>query len=241
MVFFVGKGLGGCNGDGIASVNAPESPNLYFLGTDDGLYISLDHAKNWKKFTNDFPTVSTKDLVIHPREKDLIIGTFGRAAWVLDDIRPLQALAKDSEILQKEIEVFDAPTAYHVAYQQPTGSRFGADAMYHGENRRSGGLITVYIKEGAKDMKKKDSIILRIKRENEVIRTLKYPRPDKPGFTKLRWGLDEKGVNRPSRTLRKSRREPSGRPALPGTYEIEVSLGENTSKAAIEVGLDPRL
>jgi hypothetical protein len=137
--------------------------------------------------------------------------------------------------------VFDAPTAYHVAYQQPTGSRFGADAMYHGENRRSGGLITVYIKEGSKDMKKKDSIILRIKRENEIIRTLKYPRPDKPGFTKLRWGLDEKGVNRPSRTLRKSRREPSGRPALPGTYEIEVSLGENTSKAAIEVGLDPRL
>ena len=218
-----------------------ESPNLYFLGTDDGLYISLDHAESWKKFTNGFPTVSTKDLVIHPREKDLVIGTFGRAAWVLDDIRPFQALAKDSGILAKEIQVFDAPTAYHAAYQQPTGSRFGADAMYHGENRDSGALITVYVKEGSKQMEKKDSITLSIKRDSEVVRTLKYPRPEKSGFTKLRWGIDEKGVDRPSRTLRKSRREPSGRPALPGTYEIEVSLGETTSNATIEVKLDPRL
>ena len=85
----------------LSIIQDPESPNLYFLGTDDGLYISLDHAESWKKFTNGFPTVSTKDLVIHPREKDLVIGTFGRAAWVLDDIRPLQALAKDSGILKR--------------------------------------------------------------------------------------------------------------------------------------------
>ena len=225
----------------LSIIQDPESPNLYFLGTDDGLYISLDHAESWKKFTNGFPTVSTKDLVIHPREKDLVIGTFGRAAWVLDDIRPLQALAKDSGILAKEIQVFDAPTAYHAAYQQPTGSRFGADAMYHGENRDTGALITVYVKEGSKQMEKKDSITLSIKRDSEIVRTLKYPRPEKSGFTKLRWGIDEKGVDRPSRTLRKSRREPSGRPALPGTYEIEVSLGETTSNATIEVELDPRL
>jgi len=139
----------------LSIIQDPESPNLYFLGTDDGLYISLDHAESWKKFTNGFPTVSTKDLVIHPREKDLVIGTFGRAAWVLDDIRPLQALAKDSGILATEIQVFDAPTAYHAAYQQPTGSRFGADAMYHGENRESGALITVYVKEGSKEMRKR--------------------------------------------------------------------------------------
>src|SRR5210317_290049 len=152
----------------LSIIQDPESPNLYFLGTDDGLYISLDHAESWKKFTNGFPTVSTKDLVIHPREKDLVIGTFGRAAWVLDDIRPLQVLAKDSGILSKEVEVFDAPTAYHAAYQQPTGSRFGADAMYNGENRASGALITVYVKEGSKQMEKKDSITLSIKRNNEV-------------------------------------------------------------------------
>ena len=63
-----------------------KNPNLLFLGTDDGLYVSLNAGEKWTKWTNGFPTVPVKDLVIHPREHDLIIGTFGRAAWVLDDI-----------------------------------------------------------------------------------------------------------------------------------------------------------
>jgi len=59
-----------------------EEPNLLFLGTDDGLYVSLDAGSNWEKWTKGFPTTSVKDLVIQPREHDLVIGTFGRAAWV---------------------------------------------------------------------------------------------------------------------------------------------------------------
>ena len=58
--------------------------NLIFLGTDDGLYISIDAGDNWTKWTNGFPTVPVKDLIIHPRESDLVIGTFGRAAWIID-------------------------------------------------------------------------------------------------------------------------------------------------------------
>ena len=92
-----------------------------------------------------FPTVSTKDLVIHPREHDLVIGTFGRAAWVLDDIRPLRALAQQKDIAKKPHHLFDPPTAYQAAYQQPTGSRFGADAMYHGENRKYWGHVHLFL------------------------------------------------------------------------------------------------
>lgn len=225
----------------LSIIQHPKSPNLYFLGTDDGLYISIDGANSWMKYTNGFPTVSTKDLVIHPRENDLVIGTFGRAAWVLDDLAPLEAVAKDPTILNKEIAVFDAPTAYHAAYQQPTGSRFGADALYNGANRESGGRITLYVKEGTESKEKKDSINLSISRDGEAVRTLKFPRPEKPGFTRVRWSLDEKGVDRPSRTIRKSNREPSGTPALPGTYELTVNLGESTDTATINVALDPRL
>ena len=72
----------------LSIVEDEEEPNLLFLGTDDGLYISIDHGTKWTKWTEGFPTVSVKDLIIHPREHDLVIGTFGRAAWVLDDIRP---------------------------------------------------------------------------------------------------------------------------------------------------------
>ena len=71
--------------------------NLIFLGTDDGLYISVDAGDNWTKWTNGFPTVPVKDLLIHPRESDLVIGTFGRAAWIIDDIEPLRAIARNNK------------------------------------------------------------------------------------------------------------------------------------------------
>ena len=122
-----------------------EEPNLLFLGTDDGLYISINAGEKWTKWTEGFPTVSVKDLVIHPRENDLIIGTFGRAAWVLDDIRPLRAIAKNKSVLNKRVQLFKPPTAYQAAYQQPTGSRFGGDALFNGENRKSGAILSYYL------------------------------------------------------------------------------------------------
>ena len=95
----------------LSIIEDPEEPNLLFLGTDDGLYISIDKGDKWTKWTKGFPTVSVKDLIIHPREHDLIIGTFGRAAWVLDDIRPLRAIAKNKDILKEKIHLFTPPTA----------------------------------------------------------------------------------------------------------------------------------
>lgn len=72
----------------------PAEPKLMFLGTEYGLYISIDAGANWTKWINGYPTVSTMDIIIHPREYDLVIGTFGRAAYVLDDIRPLWEMAQ---------------------------------------------------------------------------------------------------------------------------------------------------
>ncbi|MEL7270938.1 MAG: hypothetical protein AAGL34_15295, partial [Bacteroidota bacterium] len=131
----------------LSIVEDPENPNLMFLGTDDGLYISFNAGSSWKKWTEGFPTVSTKDLVIQPREHDLVIGTFGRAAWVLDDLRPLRAIAQNAAVLQNDVKLFDSPDAYLAAYQQPTGSRFGGDALYNAENRKEGAMITYYLKE----------------------------------------------------------------------------------------------
>ncbi|MGB5820671.1 MAG: hypothetical protein WBG90_14395 [Saonia sp.] len=140
----------------LAIVEDPENANLLFLGTDDGLYISFDAGLKWQKWTEGFPTVSTKDLVIQPRELDLVIGTFGRAAWVLDDIRPLRAITTDKSILQKDIKLFDPPDAYQAAYQQPTGSRFGGDALYNAENRKEGAMLTYYLKKGNTSPEKDD-------------------------------------------------------------------------------------
>ena len=249
----------------LAIIEDLEEPNLMFLGTDDGLYISLDSGNQWTKWTNNFPTTSVKDLVIHPREHDLIIGTFGRAAWVLDDIRPLRAIAKNKNTITETITLFNPPTAYQAAYQQPTGSRFGANAMFNGENRGSGARFSYFI--NPKDKKEKspkedenkedsekdsqetenkevikwDSISLKIYDNNKLIRTLKQKAPKDKGLHKWTWYMDEKGVDRPSRSTRKRKREPSGVDVKPGTYKAVLEYGDQTSETTITVKSDPRL
>ncbi|MBE9489700.1 MAG: hypothetical protein IMY67_05350 [Bacteroidetes bacterium] len=251
----------------LAIVEDIEEPNLMFLGTDDGLYVSVNAGEKWIKWTEGFPTVSVKDLVIQPREHDLVIGTFGRAAWVLDDIRPLRAIAKNGQLLNSKLELFQPPTAYQAAYQQPTGSRFGGDALYNGENRGRGAQLSYFvtIEEKKEDDKKEDkkndddekdeeanekddknvvkwdSLTMKIYHGERLIRTLKHKAPKESGIHKLRWFMDEKGGDRPSRTIRKSKREPGGTGVKPGTYKVVMSFGNLTSEKMITVKGDPRL
>ncbi len=229
----------------LAIIEDPENKNLLFLGTDDGLYISIDAGDKWTKWTNGFPTVPVKDLVIHPREQDLVIGTFGRAAWVLDDIRPLRAIA-NKNVTNNKLVLFSPPTAYQAARQQPTGSRFGADATYQGENRRSGAIISYFINKPKVDKKDKnavkyDSIKLEIFDGERQIRTLKFKAPKENGIHKTTWYLREKGVDRASRRIRKSTREAGGVSVKPGTYKLKMTFGNEVSEQTIKVEFDPRL
>ena len=242
----------------LSIIEDPVNPNLMFLGTDDGLYLSLNAGKKWNKFDPEvFPTVSVKDLVIQPREQDLIIGTFGRAAWVFDDIRSLRALASKPDLVSKEVYLFEPPTAYLAAYQQPTGSRFGADAMYHGTNRKYGAMMTYYVnppseedlnkendkeeEEEVEEKASKDSLTLTIYDGERLIRTLKKKLPKKKGFYRWYWYLNEKGVPRPRREPRKSKTEPSGVSVKPGTYRIVLEYGADQNEQQIVVKSDPRI
>lgn len=242
----------------LSIVEDPKNPNLMFLGTDDGLYISFNAGEKWQKWTEGFPTVSTKDLVIQPREQDLVIGTFGRAAWVLDDIRPLRALAESPALLEADMALFDPPTAYQAAYQQPTGSRFGGDALYHGENRKRGAMLTYYVqvKKDEKTEKKdstassdekkdgvalKDSIRFEVFDQDRLIRTLKIKTPKASGFHRFYWGMTEKGPQRASRKVSKNTRESSGLSVLPGSYKVRMTYGTAVDSTSIQVASDPRL
>ena len=227
----------------LSIVEDPETANLLFLGTDDGLYFSLNAGEKWQKMDPKvFPTVSTKDLVIHPREHDLIIGTFGRAAWILDDIRPLRAFAKANGTLEGDAQLFSPPPAYLAAYQQPTGSRFGADAMYHGENRKYGAMFTYYYKApSANASQTKDSLSLKIYNGDRLIRTLKRKAPKETGLHRWYWNMDEKGVERPRRKARAMKREPSGVGVLPGEYLAVLEAPTHQNTVTIEVRVDPRI
>ncbi len=137
----------GDNNYTLAVAQDPIEPKLIFVGAENGLFVSLDEGKTYTKWTNEYPAgVPTMDLVIHPREHDLVLGTFGRAIYVLDDIRPLREMVKEgTQVLTKTLHVFDAPDAYQVVYQDPAGILFPGNAMFKGENKADGAMISYVI------------------------------------------------------------------------------------------------
>ncbi len=129
---------------------------LLFLGTENGLHISFDYGNSWHKWTENYPSVATQDLKIHPRESDLIIGTFGRAAYILDDISPLRKFAREGEkSFDKKLFALAIPDAYMAAYTQPLGERFPGDLDYSGTNRSSAARLGYYFQ--IEEELKKDS------------------------------------------------------------------------------------
>ncbi|MFT6130108.1 MAG: hypothetical protein ACJATN_001834, partial [Neolewinella sp.] len=144
-------------GHALAIVQDPIEPNLLFLGTDQGLFISFDKGAKWTHYDKNYPHVSTRDMKIHPREHDLIIGTFGRAVWIMDDIRPLREIAqRGTKMLRDSFAVFPAPDAYQWETRSYQGTRFYAQGQFQGQDRRRGAMLTYWVlPEEGKDGKKK--------------------------------------------------------------------------------------
>lgn len=238
----------------LSFVQDPIEKKLQFLGTEFGLYISIDEGKTWTQWKSGYPTASTIDMVIHPRDHDLVIGTFGRAAYVLDDIRPLREIAnKGAKLLDDSLLVFPAPDAYLATYKEATGTRFSADAIFKGQVRPYGALISFYLKglhlpkakEGQESedivAPKSDTVMVQVKNaKGEVIRNLKVKAT--AGMNRFSWGLDRKGVRFPNTPKPKpNATEPGGLQVLPGTYTIHVKYGDLESSTSVVVKADPRL
>jgi hypothetical protein len=109
----------------------PVKKDLLYLGTEFGLFISVDDGKYWMKFSNGFPTASAMALVVHPRDHDLVIGTHGRAAYILDDIRPFRSLSR--ETFEKPLHLFEIPSTYAHRIKSMDGYHFPGDATFRGE------------------------------------------------------------------------------------------------------------
>ena len=177
------------SGHTLSIVQDPEVPNLLFLGTDYGLYFTIDGGNNWNKW-KDFPSVSTRDLKIHPREHDLIIGTFGRAAWILDDIRPLREIAKtNGNILNKPFAIMGATDGYLSEWKSVEGTRFTADAMFRGSNGNPQPMVTVWVDPDYKAPKKEETEA--VKKDKKKGKKGKVDK--KESITDSKDGKDKKG------------------------------------------------
>ena len=121
----------------------PRNPNLLFLGTEFGLFVSTDRGGRWMPLRQNLPTVPVFDIQIHPRDNDLILGTHGRSIWIMDDIGPLEQLGKSTT--DSDLYLFDPRQA--VIWRTWNNRPLTSDKAFYGQNPPNGGVINFYLKE----------------------------------------------------------------------------------------------
>jgi photosystem II stability/assembly factor-like uncharacterized protein len=131
--------------DGYALVLAqdPIDRDLLFLGTEFGLWVSLDGGGKWLKWTHGVPTASVMDLVVHPRDHDLVIATHGRSLFILDDVAPLRDLT--DAVTSTPLHLFPIPAARQFLSEPRVEGNGLGHGEFEGENRPYGALLTFWL------------------------------------------------------------------------------------------------
>lgn len=226
------------------------NPNLLFAGTEFGIFFTVDGGNKWIQLKGNMPTIAIRDIDIQRRENDLVLGTFGRGFYILDNYAPLRNINK--ETLEGENHIFPVKDALlYIPKRQFGGSDKSSqgDTYYAAENPPFGAAITYYLKEDIKTLKQKRQEI-----EKELIKNNK-PVPY-PSHNALRAEDDEKdpyllftikdvdgnvvrrltakaksGINRITWDLRSPSLDPenlkddddSGNLTLPGKYSVSMA------------------
>ncbi len=168
--------------DPMGSVNVivehPNNPNLLFIGTEHAVFVSTNGGDGWSKFSSNLPTTAYDDMVIHPREKDLVLGTHGRSIWILDDVTPLAEWS--SEVASSRAHLFSIRRGTLSHHWKATSYR--GQGAYAGDNPQEGTPITYYLGDGA------SSVSLTVTNAaGRVVRTLEGPTAS--GIHRLTWDL----------------------------------------------------
>ena len=127
------------------------NPNLLFAGTEFGVYFTINGGKNWVQLSSGLPTVAVRDIAIQERENDLVLASFGRSFYVLDDYTPLRTVTE--ELLEKDATIFPIKTALQYIESNPLGlSGTGSQgaSFYAANNPKFGAAFTYYVKENPK-------------------------------------------------------------------------------------------
>ncbi len=240
----------------------PRNTDLLWVGTELGLYASYDGGSSWRRHhLENLPTVSVHDVLIHPRDNDLILGTHGRAIWVFDDATPLQQWRDD--IAGGPAHLF----GIRPALRFPTRfTRYGlGDKRHRAPNPARGALITYYLPEKLDAPPEQDAQgedvdessdtedeapekEERIKIEvldaaGEVIRTLDTEKlPKEAGLNRTNWDLTMDPARRrrpPDPAEVEFFGGPRGPAVLPGTYTARLTVDGESHETPVEVRVDP--
>ncbi|MBU1189637.1 MAG: hypothetical protein KKC01_11470 [Gammaproteobacteria bacterium] len=223
----------------------PRNPDVLYAGTEFGLFVSHDRGDSWQELDlGNLPTVAVHDIVLHPRRNDLLIGTHGRAIWVLDDATPIQQYRADND----EPRLYPPRTAWRHAR---SFTRYGiSDARWVADNPPYGAIIDYHLAEVPADSAEQDTDVqekdwLRLEivaADGTVIRTIKDV-PAKVGNNRVSWDLR---MDPP--TYRSDEQEPAlfggpteGAEVLPGSYTVRLTVNDQVLQQPIEVRVDPAL
>ncbi len=205
-------------------------PDLLFLGTEFGLWMSLDGGKQWAQYKGgEFPNVPVRDIVVQPRESDLVVATHGRGIWIIDDITPLRNLTPD--VMAKEVAFLPG---------NPTQQRLNAgggwaegSATFFGQNPPDAAVITYYQKKRHIFGKMKIEVL---DEQGKLVDTL--PANSRRGLTRVQWSMRIKAPRVPPAASIAG--ATVGPRVLPGTYTVKMTRGEDVITTKLVVGLDQR-
>ncbi|MEW6744709.1 MAG: hypothetical protein AB1486_18305 [Planctomycetota bacterium] len=215
----------------------PVGEELLFLGTEFGLYVSFDGGRQWMRWTQGYPTASTMALVVHPRDHDLVIGTHGRSAFVIDDIRPLRHLTP--EALAEPLRLFEIPEVYQHSVRQTGGERFPGHGEFRGENLAYGALITFSVNDPELEAKETKVAITIADGAGASLREIEAA--VRRGVNRVVWDLRRKAFKQPGLP------EPDwdsagGGPEVPaGSYQVTLRYGDHEARGTLQILPDPRL
>lgn len=208
----------------------PENENLLFLGTENGLFVSVDKGESWTKFTSNMPNVPVNDMVIHPLENDLILATHGRGVIIIDDISPLRELTP--QVLESELTILSSRD--FIITNPKITQGFPGDQEFVGKNPVEAAFITYY-------MNKRhvfgDMTIEIYNSDGEKIQTI--PAGKRKGINRVPWFVRQK----PPRTRAISPtlliRTMYGPTYPAGEYSFKILKGEKTFPGKINLIYDP--
>ena len=223
-----------------------DAPGLIFLGTDHGLYVSLDGGEVWNKWKG-FPSVPVADMKIQSRERDLVLGTFGRGIWVFDDVSVLRSMITRGPIWigakaggsVSSVRILHASDGVLAKYKQPSGARFAADEAWSAANKPYGAQLDLQVtteketKSG--EWKKLDCVGRVYNASGKLVRTHKFSF-DSSGLYRVPYRLIEDGFLWPSHhTPKPEDGTPGGKSVAPGKYKLVISTGTSVDSVWIQV------
>ncbi|MBD5633785.1 MAG: sialidase [Candidatus Eremiobacteraeota bacterium] len=207
------------------------SANLLFLGTEFGLWVSVDGGKSWAAFKPDnFPAVPVRDLAIAQRDGDLVIASHGRGIWIVDDLTPLRNLS--SRTLDSDVAFLpDRPVQQRI---EANGGWVNGDAVYVGDNPSDGAVITYYLRTRSVIGKLGVDIL---DSSGKVVDSISPGK--RKGLNRITWTMRTKPPLVPP-AAQIAGASTQGPRFLPGSYTVRLTKAGKVYTMPLSVGLDRR-